>query len=151
MCRLLKARLYPKATRTTVFSLNFVSGNTLHLLCNTFAMHSNVCCNFYETKQPLNPVVPNRGGIPPWGGISWVQGRNFHFIVKLPNHSVLIKFTLALSMSSITLYLSVIQWTSTRICWQALVLLFGNNFFRSTFINQVFVTNKDHCSNCSYY
>jgi len=27
-------------------------------------------------------VVPNRGGIPPQGGISWVQWRNFYFIVK---------------------------------------------------------------------
>ena len=81
----------------------------------------------------VKAVVPNRGGIPPWGGISWVQGRNFHFIVKLPNHCVLIKFTLTLSMSSITLYLSVIQWNSTRICWQALVLLFGNKFFSSHF------------------
>jgi len=35
-------------------------------------------------------VVPNRGGIPPWGGISWVQGRNFHFIVKLPIHCVVL-------------------------------------------------------------
>ena len=28
-------------------------------------------------------VVPDRGGIPSQGGISWVQARNFHFIVKL--------------------------------------------------------------------
>jgi len=26
------------------------------------------------------PVVLNWGGILPLGGISWVQGRNFHFI-----------------------------------------------------------------------
>jgi len=31
-------------------------------------------------------MVPNRRGIPPQGGISWVQGRNFHFVVKLPTH-----------------------------------------------------------------
>jgi len=31
----------------------------------------------------VNSVVPNRRGIPPLGGISWVQGRNFNFIVKL--------------------------------------------------------------------
>jgi len=35
---------------------------------------------------PFSPVVPNRGGIPPQGGISWVQGRNFHFIIKLTVH-----------------------------------------------------------------
>jgi len=28
----------------------------------------------------LKAVIPNRGGI------SWVQGRNIHFIVKLPIH-----------------------------------------------------------------
>jgi len=38
-------------------------------------------------------VFPNRGGIRPWGGKSWVhQGRNFHFIVKLPIHCVVLFF-----------------------------------------------------------
>jgi len=32
------------------------------------------------------PVVPNRGGIPPQGGISCVQGRNVHFVVSSPIH-----------------------------------------------------------------
>jgi len=31
-------------------------------------------------------VLPDRGGISSQGGISWVQARNFHFIVKLPIH-----------------------------------------------------------------
>jgi len=57
----------------------------------------------------LTAVVPNRGGIPPQGGISRVQGRNFHFIVKLPIHCavsvvLLFKLTLALSIIYITLY-----------------------------------------------
>ena len=30
-------------------------------------------------------VVPNRGGIPPQGGIALIQGRNIHLIAKLPN------------------------------------------------------------------
>ena len=41
--------------------------------------------NFVNGKL-LRTVVPNRGGIPPQGGISCVQGRNFHFIIKVPVH-----------------------------------------------------------------
>jgi len=33
-------------------------------------------------------VIPNRRGIPPHGGNSWVQGRNYRFIVKLPTRAI---------------------------------------------------------------
>ena len=70
-------------------------------------------------KSSVTSIVPNRGGIPPRGGISWVQGRNFHLMVNLPTHCSIaayffLKLTLALSISYITLYLWVIYWTITR-------------------------------------
>jgi len=50
-----------------------------------------------------SPVVPNWGGIPPQGEISWIPGRNFRFIAKLLIHckccSCFCKLTLALSIS----------------------------------------------------
>jgi len=98
------------------------------------------------------PVVPHRGGILPQGGILWVQGRTSHFIVKVPLH-----FMCCTSFLSWHWLFTLV--TSLYICrflvgyhtffWQILVQIFDNKQFLSTFINQVLVVNKDHCSNCS--
>ena len=64
-----------------------------------------------KSKHHVKTVVPNRGRIPPQGGILWIQGRNFHFIGK---------FTLNLCHN-------------TRFCWQLLVPLFDDIKFLSHF------------------
>jgi len=80
--------------------------------------HARRICSYYldaETSSIssvfvargyLRAVVPNRGGISPQGGISWVQGRIFHFIVNysLQVLYVIFKLTLALSISYITIF-----------------------------------------------
>jgi len=56
---------------------------TWHLVTDFTSMMSSMTLltpKLVKSKVSFKPVVPNQGGI------SWVQGRNFHIMVKLPIH-----------------------------------------------------------------
>jgi len=91
--------------------------------------------------------------VPPQGGILWVQGRNFHFMVTLPIHC-----KCCISFQSWHWLFQLV--TSLYICksFSGLSHVFvdklqchylTSNSFYLTCINQVIVVNKDDCSNCS--
>jgi len=119
---------------------------------NAYKKRDTGWVSFGTLRQHCRAVVPNQGGIPPKGGISWIQWRNFHFIVKLHIHCKCWIF-----YSWHWLFLLV---TSLYICklFCGLSHVFVDKFEchvlptnSFSYINQIFVVNEDHCSNCSWY